>query len=95
MPEEMTRFAVCCAGMYGAVGLCSGRDNTQQQALQHQGVTGKLTAYVEELRESNLRCRSHASCSHPHWEEGTHRLELPVSNTTMNFCAGVPSPTSP
>ena len=29
------------------------------------------------------------------WLLGTHRLELPVSNTTMKFCGGVPKPISP
>ena len=28
-------------------------------------------------------------------EEGTHKLELPVSNTTWKFCAGVPMEIAP
>lgn len=26
----------------------------------------------------------------PHWDEGTHKLELPVSRTTLKVCGGVP-----
>lgn len=27
----------------------------------------------------------------PHSEEGTHKLELPVSRTTLKVCGGVPT----
>jgi hypothetical protein len=37
---------------------------------------------VEEDDESYLVCRKQAM--ELHWDDGTHRLELPVSRTTLN-----------
>lgn len=42
-----------------------------------------------------LRWRMQAMLKVLHFDEGTHRLLEPVSNTTENFWTGVPSPISP
>ena len=42
-----------------------------------------------------MLCSRHGRSKYPHFDDGTHKLELPVSNTTVNFCAGVPKPISP
>jgi len=48
--------------------------------------------YVEEALESYLEWRKHAM--EVHCEDGTQRLELPVSRTTLKLWGGVPSCTS-
>jgi len=50
-----------------------------------------FSLYVDEADESYLLCRKHAM--EVHFVEGTQRLELPVSRTTLNSWGGVPSPT--
>jgi hypothetical protein len=45
-------------------------------------------SYVEDTEESYFACRKQAILVHPF--EGTHKLELPVSRTTLNSCGGVP-----
>lgn len=43
---------------------------------------------VEEDEDSYLVWRKQAMELHS--DDGTHRLELPVSRTTLNVCGGVP-----
>ena len=48
---------------------------------------GSLTHRIKDLRQ--------AISVILHFLEGTHRLEDPVSNTTLNSCGGVPIPMVP
>ena len=43
-----------------------------------------------EAVESYFLCSLHARSPALHILEGTHRFDEPVSNTTLNDCAGVP-----
>jgi len=49
-----------------------------------------FAVYVDDLDESYFECSLHAMLSSEHDLDGTHRLDEPVSNTTLKFCGGVP-----
>ena len=47
------------------------------------------------MRKQGLKYLLQAISRIEHLEEGTHRLEEPVSNTTVKGCGGVPMPMVP
>ena len=47
------------------------------------------------LSQDRRRDLQQAKSSSLQWMEGTHRLEEPVSKTTVKHCGGVPMPISP
>ena len=49
-----------------------------------------LETYVLDLEESYLEWVRHARLVIAHFLDGTHKLDEPVSNTTLNFWGGVP-----
>jgi hypothetical protein len=51
--------------------------------------------WVADARASYWWCRRHATLKRAQWEDGTHRLEEPVSKMTAKGCGGVPRPMGP
>lgn len=71
-----------------------GSGDRQMGTLQSLG-SRALTSYVDDFAALYWLCSQHAMLKRLQWLEGTHRLELPVSNITLKVWGGVPKPISP